>query len=103
VNGKSVLATVLAACYAGACVGSLWNRSDAIFSFALVRPRRSGSSPRRWPGDSLPGSFWAVSPQPWVSVCRATAVIYTVGYPFYLALFFLTFVFGGGDYSPADS
>jgi hypothetical protein len=30
-------------------------------------------------------------------------VIYIVGYPFFLALFFLTFVFGGGDDSLADS
>jgi hypothetical protein len=35
-SGKSGLAAVLVACYAGACVGSLWDRTDSIISFALV-------------------------------------------------------------------
>jgi hypothetical protein len=36
VNGKSMLAAALAACYVGACVTSLWDRGDAIIYFALA-------------------------------------------------------------------
>jgi hypothetical protein len=37
------------------------------------------------------------------NVSPAIAVIYTVGYPFYLVLFVLTFVFGGENDSLSDS
>jgi len=204
-SGKSVLATVLAVCYAGACVGSLWNRGDAILYFAfasamtlwfifppmaerfvigmvltglgivigvglpgvgdlidavgalillLIALLQLAFRLDRWrnfavklplgatcfglyailwfaarslpPGLSmLDGTrhsavFYAIAVLiaatagllpllliAWIyslfEVPPETAVIYIIGYPFYLALYFLTFVFGGGGESLSDS